>query len=326
MKNIVAKISIALIIIPFISFGAMMPPASHGQAAGVSDINYFSSIPRELKTIIVDLAVNGKSEDEAIQAIKNMRLTSKDFNKTIDSLIANGNLIEYITMTFESEKKQLVHHHFYRNHLYSVAKKLGGIPAAQQWLKRKQENVQREDQFHNAIFMEHNLTRAKELIGNGISVNTLDQYGFTPLTRAMQFINDPTYGEQYKQFIDFLLEQGADVNLAANGNNVTPLAIASSNLAPNMIEKLLARKANSNVYDGEGKTPLMNLIGRINRPDADIQRIAVTIKALLAGGAQPNLKSKNGRTALDLAYILKAPQEIMSLLRQYGAKTSNQLP
>ncbi len=66
-----------------------------------------------------------------------------------------------------------------------------------------------------------------------------------------------------------------------------------------------------NAQDNQGNTALMYIAGR------PIPYFAETLKNLLKAGADPNLKNKEGKTALQYA---QKREEYIKLLQEHGAK------
>lgn len=109
--------------------------------------------------------------------------------------------------------------------------------------------------------------------------------GFTGLGLAI-FFNHPDIARA-------LVTAGAGVNRPSrNAIGVYPLhsAVAAGNIE--MLDVLLAHGASPNVVEFLGATPL-HTASAGGRPDM--------VQKLLAAGADPNLKTKDGKTAADLA-------------------------
>lgn len=106
-----------------------------------------------------------------------------------------------------------------------------------------------------------------------------------------------------------LIELGANVNAVAGTDRITPIMVAASQLAVGESAKeierrqglrstdiataLVERGANVNAANAHGVTALMIASARGNIP---------MLGLLLEAGADPNLKSKAGKTAIDIAH------------------------
>lgn len=332
MKNIVAKIITTLILVPTISLGAMMPPAAQGPSENSSKNNYFSSIPKELKQIIIPMALQGATEEAVITEIKKLRLVSKEFKTIIDGLLANGQLITYLAITF---KKQAFDRHLrFRTHTEAIAKKFAGIPAAQAWLIKSKQLNRAEDVLIETVMypgqdVARNLSLVREqMIENGTNVNMLNSLGNTLLFYAVDRARTPEHHDEYIHFITFLLQHGADPNLTGNAIEDTPLVRASRTYQPDSIKLLLKAGANPNSIDKEdGSTPLMQVIYWLPHIHNENMPILFnTIQTLLEYGAKVNIKDNYKHTALDSAIQRNAPQKLIDLLTKYGAKKGSQLP
>ena len=104
---------------------------------------------------------------------------------------------------------------------------------------------------------------------------------------------------------------GAGVRLNVNGrdeNGQTPLHLAvdfwpiyAYDLKVPLIEFLLANGAQINTQDNEGFTPLMRVIPSVGVTNASWEAVVFpVVKTLLAYGADPILRNRNGQTAGDI--------------------------
>jgi uncharacterized protein len=108
------------------------------------------------------------------------------------------------------------------------------------------------------------------------------------------------------QAVTLLLNRGAQVD-AADGEGVTPLVLAAYRGQTDVVKLLLDRGAFVNARENRnGLSSLSHAVGR-----GDKQLVVV----LLAHGADPLLKSADGRTALERAEANGAT-EIVALLKQ----------
>jgi ankyrin repeat protein len=128
-------------------------------------------------------------------------------------------------------------------------------------------------------------------------LNTYSRDGFTPLGFAA-FFNRPDIAK-------FLLDQGADPNIASN-NNFKVAPIHSSVAARSFdITKMLLDKGASPDAQQQNDVTALHESAHNNTPDI--------ARALLKAGANKHLKTKDGKTAMDFAKEIDA-KEIMDLL------------
>jgi uncharacterized protein len=135
------------------------------------------------------------------------------------------------------------------------------------------------------------VTNVRLLLDSGADIETRDDEGETPLTRAASFGQTETF--------KFLLERGAKVNIRDKGG-MTPLiaaacscAMATMNSTYDIMKTLLEKGANVNARSREGKTALIMAAGS---PDD-----AASVKLLLSWGADPMSKDNEGKTAMTFA-------------------------
>lgn len=135
-------------------------------------------------------------------------------------------------------------------------------------------------------------------------IDSLSSDGFTPLGLAA------FTGRE--EIVAYLIERGADVNHVAKDKNAfTALtgAIASGN--GEVVKRLLEAGANPNhMYEGGVISPL---IAAAAEGKADLVRL------LIAHGAEVNVQSTDGKTALDWARE-KGHDDVVAVLRERGAR------
>ncbi len=94
-------------------------------------------------------------------------------------------------------------------------------------------------------------------------------------------------------WIDFLYQQGANVNIA-DKDGMTPLMLATQLNYVEGVEKLIAHGARVDVTNNSGETPLMYAVHGRN---TELMRV------LLEAGADPDRYDNSGRSARDYARL-----------------------
>jgi ankyrin repeat protein len=120
------------------------------------------------------------------------------------------------------------------------------------------------------------------LLGSGAAVNAQDGGGTTPLMNALD----------NREIALMLLAHGADVNIRDHGGNTALMYAAARHLTA-MIQILVNKGADVNAQNNAGSTALMNTAGAIDSVD-DPQ----TVQAVLDNGADPDKFDHEGFTAL----------------------------
>ena len=82
----------------------------------------------------------------------------------------------------------------------------------------------------------------------GANVNQQDQYGRSPLHVAAAV--------DYAEMVEFLLQNGADINITTTGEGQTPIHFAAKNDAINSLQMFLEYEANIDARDSKNRTPL----------------------------------------------------------------------
>ena len=104
----------------------------------------------------------------------------------------------------------------------------------------------------------------KVLVDAKVNLNIYDFEGFTPVLNMLRFQKNrwgvPAQAEAFSQAVqanaDFLLEHGADPNMASQEGHITPLAFCAYNGFPTTAGVLLQRGANRYAQNAWGKTPI----------------------------------------------------------------------
>ena len=111
------------------------------------------------------------------------------------------------------------------------------------------------------------------------------------------------------EFIETLIDLGADVNAQRTDDKVTPLSLATHWYNYMTVRLLLERGADANIADADGLIPLHDAA---SKGFYDISRL------LIKGGSNVNLRSKKGRTPLYLA-VQNSHERLIKLLLESKA-------
>lgn len=137
----------------------------------------------------------------------------------------------------------------------------------------------------NAVLANHYNEVLHLLLDVGVNPNQISTEGLTPLGQATDHNRD--------DIAILLLKCGADPNFyGSEGVETFPLVSAIRHENHHLVDYLLQSGANPNWASDRGHTPLMTA-GHIGNDDL--------VFSLLAFSADPTMKSKDGRTALDIA-------------------------
>lgn len=150
----------------------------------------------------------------------------------------------------------------------------------------------------------------KRLLAHQANFTATDRFGFTPLATAAF--------RGKVEIAKVLLDAGADLETKTGSGAVygetTPLGLAAFESQLSMVALLLDRGANVNAVCLNGRTPLINAVGR-NDSSAEV------VAKLLEKGANVNAQTNDGRTAL-MGAVLARHGNIVKLLLQHGANPS----
>ena len=92
----------------------------------------------------------------------------------------------------------------------------------------------------------------------GANANQQDKFGRSPLHVAAAV--------DYAEMVRFLIKNGADINIATNGEGQMPIHYAAKNDACKSLKMLIGYGANVDSRDGKNRTPLQVSMG-INASD-----------------------------------------------------------
>lgn len=131
---------------------------------------------------------------------------------------------------------------------------------------------------------EENIDMIRTLIKHGLDINRpINRFGETPLLRALS--------ENQNKIVSFLLDAGADVNLAGP-IGFSPLMSASAGGNIEMIDLLVRRGADQNQISDRGRSPLLEAVASDQ---------VTAINWWLENGANPEQRDANNSTALIVA-------------------------
>ncbi|MFD2892855.1 ankyrin repeat domain-containing protein [Flavobacterium chuncheonense] len=126
-------------------------------------------------------------------------------------------------------------------------------------------------------------------------VNALNNHGFSPLILACYSSN--------LEIIDFLLENGADLNYVSQEGTALMAVTVKGNIQ--LVDLLLQKGANPNLTNANGITALMYAV-QFNNSEI--------VKKLLDNGADKNILTDSGKSAFEYA-VLANNEQIINLLK-----------
>jgi hypothetical protein len=216
---------------------AMEQEASDAGKVEEEQVSSLQNLPLDLKAHILSFLVSAKNEKEALQNIKYLAASSKEFYTIINDSSILGRLIPEISERFNSP-------------LFYIAIAFRNLGASS-WLKEySQKNKNIEEILDKQMLVAAqagNSILTQFFLNAGANVNKEDNYGITPLHWAAD--------SGKKDIVKLLLNAGANVN-AANSYGSTPLYRAATNGHKEVVELLLNANADINKTDMYGRTPL----------------------------------------------------------------------
>lgn len=153
------------------------------------------------------------------------------------------------------------------------------------------------------IVNDKNRRLAKEIIKYDNKLNLKRDDGEIPLMFVMRCFKDK------KKIIKFLINNGIDIN-AQNSDGATALMATINFRFLNFAKSLIKAGANVNISDDDGETALMYAVANENEE---------IVELLITSGVDVNIRNINGNTALDLANEYDNDNNIIKLLKSYGA-------
>jgi ankyrin repeat protein len=133
---------------------------------------------------------------------------------------------------------------------------------------------------------------AKEIILAGANVNIADNKGTSPLMYASFYCEEDV--------VSLLVKHGANVNATDSDGTSALMNAAYQCKSGSIVAVLLRSRANVNSQSNTGDTALILAV---------VHADEFAVKELVAAGADLKLKTKEGKTALDVAMELAADQK-----------------
>jgi hypothetical protein len=143
-----------------------------------------------------------------------------------------------------------------------------------------------------------NVEIARFLLEHGAKVNIRDHEKRTPM---MLLDEDAT-----PEIVQLLINYGAKAKLLDKEKNSALHHLAQSGADPEILRMLVNYGYKANAVNKEGKTPLM-IAAESEKED--------NVSALLQTGADPNVRTRDGRSAIDFS----GSEAVRSTLQTYGA-------
>ncbi len=190
------------------------------------------------------------------------------------------------------------------------------LPAFQKLFQEIQPPHARHKLYKDTL-LSHSITKgafeiAVWMLDRGINPN--DQSTQLPLNNVLS--RSDLFGDKAGLLIEKLLEKGADPN-AVDKKGQTPLHLFAGHIGEvHIIQLLIEKGARASLVDEEGDTPLHKMIGHWLGEDA-----AKVAELLVAAGADPKAKNKDGKTALDMLLSRSNPDSFPELKLKLEALT-----
>merc|ERR1711931_334445 len=125
------------------------------------------------------------------------------------------------------------------------------------------------------------------------------------------------------ELVEYLLGIGEDVNVKFSDGDYSAIAVATRNRDIPLMKLLLENKADTEIADLEGKTPIFHAIRDTDYTDRRSTDGSSALSLLIANGANINAKDKNGKTALRVAMCKKEFQWGFEL-QEHGASLKSE--
>ncbi len=144
----------------------------------------------------------------------------------------------------------------------------------------------------------------RELLTKGADINTVNEWGMTPLMLASQ--NNPSV-----VIVNQLITSGADINATEPKYRSNPLHLAANKSTnPKVIESLIKAGCDLNSRNYLGETPLIMAVNSNSETRV--------VSALIKAGADINAKDYQGHSVVEYARAQKRTY-IINTLKKMGA-------
>jgi ankyrin repeat protein len=234
----------------------------------------FVNLPSELKFYIINFLVNAENKEKAIENIKALAATSKEFYNFINDTQVLGSCIKEISTHFNI-------------YCFNVALAFKN-PGAANWLKDyAQKNCEMKEALDQRLLGTAKIrdkALAHFLLNAGADVDKEDKYDNTPLHEAVY--------QGHKDIVELLLAYGADVNKAAKVSGCSPLFPAVAYGHKDIVELLIEAGADVNMRDKTEYTPLNSASYQGHKEIAEL---------LLNAGADVNQAENDGKAPMHRA-------------------------
>jgi ankyrin repeat protein len=193
--------------------------------------------------------------------------------------------------------------------LAAVACVLIALPVGYAWLNRPGAH----DAALRRAVMKGDLTETERLLDKGANPNLPALNCFVPALKTALLNHNKAHE---KEIIALLLKHGADPNFVlADGTPLVTYAVVFDYISPEIVTLLAENGADLNLKDRKGNTVLQTVLRH-----GDGTGGLTMVAALLDGGADPNPRQNDGRTALHLALWRPSSNraKLVQMLAEHG--------
>lgn len=276
--------------------------------------------------------IKGDDMTQTIRGIKNFYVTSPASRKSVE---INKAILEYMMERFGIQ---------YGSELQKIVNNLAVFPAFKNpeliaWIEQQKKEIDEYEELEKASW-HGNMQQLEELLKRGVTPNRA-RTTCSPLILAVK--------ARQIQAMQILLDHEADINKQDTQWRNTALVHAIQSLMSSSgdnaleaepciqgIQLLLKYKANTNIPNNEGKTPLLILIegmvaNGLGQPGSSLEQVAATrrfernkkiLEDLLQAGAQVNVITYNGTPLTKLLSYWDSHERariLITLLLAHGA-------